>query len=109
MTFVLFNDFYIMNEQTLPDGKARGGFARLASVVKAERAKHRNVIVAHGGDTLSPSLMSGFDRGKHIIALTNLIAPDIFVAATTNSISVATLFWSGCARRSFRATAPICD
>lgn len=80
ITFVLFNDFYIMNEQVLPDGKARGGFARLASVVKSERAKNRHVIVAHGGDTLSPSLMSGFDRGKHIIALTNLIAPDIFVA-----------------------------
>jgi 5'-nucleotidase/UDP-sugar diphosphatase len=80
VTFVLFNDFYIMNEQVLPDGKARGGFARLATVVKEERAKNKNVIVAHGGDTLSPSLMSGFDRGKHIIALTNLIAPDIFVA-----------------------------
>lgn len=80
VTFVLFNDFYIMNEQVLPDGKARGGFARLAAVVKSERATNRHVIVAHGGDTLSPSLMSGFDRGKHIIALTNLIAPDIFVA-----------------------------
>lgn len=80
VTFVLFNDFYIMNEQLLPDGKMRGGFARLASVVKDERAKNKNVIVAHGGDTLSPSLMSGFDRGKHIVALTNLIAPDIFVA-----------------------------
>ncbi|MBX3521528.1 MAG: bifunctional metallophosphatase/5'-nucleotidase [Xanthobacteraceae bacterium] len=80
ITFVLFNDFYIMNEQMLPDGKTRGGFARLASVVKNERAKNRNVIVAHGGDTLSPSLMSGFDRGKHIVTLTNLIAPDIFVA-----------------------------
>lgn len=80
VTFVLFNDFYIMNEQLLPDGKLRGGFARLATVVKDERAKNRNVIVAHGGDTLSPSLMSGFDRGKHIVALTNLIAPDIFVA-----------------------------
>lgn len=80
VTFVLFNDFYIMNEQVLADGKARGGFARLAAVVKAERAKNKNVIVAHGGDTLSPSLLSGFDRGKHIIALTNLIAPDIFVA-----------------------------
>ena len=80
VTFVLFNDFYIMNEQLLPDGKLRGGFARLATVVKEERAKNRNVIVAHGGDTLSPSLMSGFDRGRHIIALTNLIAPDIFVA-----------------------------
>lgn len=80
VTFVLFNDFYIMNEQVLPDGKARGGFARLATVVRSERAKNRHVIVAHGGDTLSPSLMSGFDRGKHIVALTNLIAPDIFVA-----------------------------
>lgn len=80
ITFVLFNDFYIMNEQVLPDGKARGGFARLATAVKRERANNRNVIVAHGGDTLSPSLMSGFDRGRHIIALTNLIAPDIFVA-----------------------------
>ncbi len=80
ITFVLFNDFYIMNEQVLADGKARGGFARLATVVNDERAKHRNVIVAHGGDTLSPSLMSGFDRGKHIVALTNLIAPDIFVS-----------------------------
>jgi 2',3'-cyclic-nucleotide 2'-phosphodiesterase (5'-nucleotidase family) len=80
VTFVLFNDFYIMNEQILPDGKLRGGFARLATVVKEERAKNRNVIVAHGGDTLSPSLMSGFDRGKHIVALTNLISPDIFVA-----------------------------
>jgi 5'-nucleotidase / UDP-sugar diphosphatase len=61
----------------MPDGKRRGGFARLAAVVKAERAKG-NVIVAHAGDTLSPSLMSGLDRGAHILALTNLIAPDIF-------------------------------
>jgi 5'-nucleotidase/UDP-sugar diphosphatase len=37
------------------------------------------VIVAHGGDTLSPSVMSGLDRGAHIVALTNMIAPDIFV------------------------------
>jgi hypothetical protein len=36
------------------------------------------VILAHAGDTLSPSLMSGLDRGAHILALTNLITPDIF-------------------------------
>src|SRR5262249_48154912 len=60
------------------DGERRGGFARLAAVVKAERAKGGNVIFAHAGDTLSPSLMSGLDRGAHIVALTNLIAPDIF-------------------------------
>src|SRR3954471_11675001 len=83
VTFVLFNDFYLMGEQPFPDGKHRGGFARLAAVVKAERARAaaegRNVIVAHGGDTLSPSVMSGLDEGKHIVALTNMIAPDIFV------------------------------
>lgn len=83
ITFVLFNDFYLMGEQPFPDGKMRGGFARLAAVVKAERERARNsgaqVIVAHGGDTLSPSILSGLDRGAHIVALTNLLAPDIFV------------------------------
>jgi 5'-nucleotidase/UDP-sugar diphosphatase len=80
VTFILVNDFYIMSEQLLPDGKLRGGFARLAAVVKDERAKGRNVLFAHGGDTLSPSVMSGFDRGRHIVSLFNLIPPDIFVA-----------------------------
>jgi 2',3'-cyclic-nucleotide 2'-phosphodiesterase (5'-nucleotidase family) len=75
VTFVLFNDFYLMGEQPFPDGRTRGGFARLAAVVKAERERARvegrTVIVAHGGDTL--------DQGAHIITLTNMIAPDIFV------------------------------
>ena len=79
ITFVLVNDIYQMEEQVLADGKARGGFARLAAVVKAERAKGGHVIFAHAGDTLSPSLMSSFDRGAHIIALTNMIRPDVFV------------------------------
>jgi 2',3'-cyclic-nucleotide 2'-phosphodiesterase (5'-nucleotidase family) len=78
ITFVLVNDIYLMNEQVLADGKARGGFPRLAAVVKAERAKGNPVIFAHGGDALSPSIMSGFDRGAHIVALTNLVKPDIF-------------------------------
>lgn len=78
ITFLLVNDIYLMTDQMMPDGKRRGGFARLAGVVKAERAKGGNVIFAHAGDTLSPSLMSGIDRGAHIIALTNLIPPDIF-------------------------------
>ena len=78
ITFVLVNDIYQMSEQPGADGKVRGGFARLAAVVKAERAKGNPVVFAHGGDTLSPSLMSGLDRGAHIVALTNLIRPDIF-------------------------------
>lgn len=78
ITFLLTNDIYLMGEEIGPDGRPRGGFARLATVVKAERAKGGNVIFAHGGDTLSPSLMSGLDQGAHIISLTNMIPPDIF-------------------------------
>jgi 5'-nucleotidase / UDP-sugar diphosphatase len=82
VTFLLVNDIYLMDDQVMPDGKRRGGFARLAAVVKAERAKARmtggHVILAHGGDTLSPSLMSGIDKGAHIVALTNIVQPDIF-------------------------------
>jgi len=62
VTFVLVNDIYLMSDEMMPDGKRRGGFARLAAVVKAERAKARQsggrVIFAHAGDTPSPSLMS---------------------------------------------------
>jgi 5'-nucleotidase/UDP-sugar diphosphatase len=79
VTFLLVNDIYLMGDQMTPDGRRRGGFARLAAVVKAERAKGGNVIFAHAGDTISPSLMSGIDRGAHIITLLNLIPPDIFV------------------------------
>jgi len=83
LTFVLVNDIYQMNEDTGPDGRKRGGFPRLATIVKAERAKAAQsgsrVIFVHAGDTLSPSLMSGIDRGYHIISLLNMIPPDIFV------------------------------
>jgi 5'-nucleotidase/UDP-sugar diphosphatase len=83
LTFVLTNDIYQMGETAMPDGKRRGGFARLAAVVKTERERARAsgspVLFAHGGDTLSPSLMSGIDQGSHIVDLTNMIKPDIFV------------------------------
>ena len=83
VTFILMNDIYLMGETLMPDGQRRGGFARLAAVVKAERERARaaggHVLLAHGGDTLSPSLMSGFDYGAHIITLTNALKPDIFV------------------------------
>jgi 5'-nucleotidase / UDP-sugar diphosphatase len=79
ITFILTNDIYQMGETLMPDGKHRGGFARLAAVLKAERAKGGRVVFAHGGDTLSPSLMSGIDQGAHIVTLTNVLKPDIFV------------------------------
>lgn len=72
VTFLLVNDIYKMS------GKTRGGFARLSAVVKGERAKGGNVLYVHAGDTISPSLMSGFDQGAHIIDLINSAPPDIF-------------------------------
>src|SRR5499425_2002806 len=79
VTFLLVSDIYLMADKAMADGQRRGGFARLAAIVKAERAKGGHVIFAHAGDTLSPSLMSGIDKGANIMALTNLIPPDIFV------------------------------
>ena len=79
VTFILTNDIYQMGDKAMPDGKRRGGFARLAAVLKAERAKGGHVVFAHGGDTLSPSLMSGIDQGAHIVNITNMLKPDIFV------------------------------
>jgi hypothetical protein len=51
VTFIPVNDIYLMADQMMPDGKRRGGFARLAAVVKAERRhgagtdeeKHRRI------------------------------------------------------------------
>ena len=68
LTIVHFNDLDRMEEQ---DGQ--GGVARLASVVRAERARAGHVLVTFGGDALSPSLMSAFDQGAHMIDLLNRI------------------------------------
>lgn len=73
LTFVVFSDIYEMSER---DG--RGGFARVAGGLKAERAKGKNVIVAHAGDTLSPSLTSSIDKGAHIVELLNRLGIDVF-------------------------------
>ena len=73
-TLLLVNDIYKMAES-----KGRGGFPRLAAIVKAERARGGPVLFCHAGDCFSPSLMSGFDQGEHIVALTNLLDPDVFV------------------------------
>jgi 2',3'-cyclic-nucleotide 2'-phosphodiesterase (5'-nucleotidase family) len=74
LTFVQTNDIDRMEEA---DG--RGGFARLAAVVKAERAKGGPVFFVHSGDTISPSLLSGIDHGAHIIDILNHMEVDAFV------------------------------
>lgn len=73
-TLLLVNDIYKM-----ADERGRGGFARLNAIVKAERAKGTPMLYAHAGDCYSPSIMSGFDQGAHIVELMNVAAPDVFV------------------------------
>ena len=73
LRFVQTNDIDRMEED---DG--RGGFARLAAVVKAERAEGPTFFV-HSGDTLSPSLLSGIDKGAHIIDILNHMGVDMMV------------------------------
>lgn len=77
-TLLLVNDIYKMGEE-----RGRGGFARLNAIVKAERARAQAagipLFYAHAGDCYSPSIMSGFDQGAHIVELMNAAAPDVFV------------------------------
>ena len=57
----------------------RGGFARLAAAIAAERERAENVVVLHAGDSISPSLLSGIDQGEHIVELLNAVGIDVFV------------------------------
>ena len=66
LTIVHFNDLDRMEESG-----GQGGLARLAAVIAAERAYNANVLVTFAGDTISPSLLSGFDQGAHMIELLN--------------------------------------
>lgn len=59
--------------------KDSGGFARLNAVAKAEKANNPNTIYVFDGDMLSPSLLSGLDKGANTIELTNLVPFDIAV------------------------------
>jgi len=73
VSLVQTNDIDQMEED---DG--RGGFARLAAAVAAERASG-TVIFIHAGDTLSPSLLSGIDKGAHIVDILNHMEIDVMV------------------------------
>ena len=57
----------------------RGGFARLNALAKAEKAAHPNMLYLYSGDLISPSLLSGIDKGRNTIELTNLVPFDVAV------------------------------
>ena len=62
---------------TMTDSDGRGGVAKLAAVVKEERAKGGNSVFVFPGDLLSPSILAGFDKGRHMIDLLNQVPPDM--------------------------------
>ena len=69
-----------VNDLDRLDGSGdRGGVARLATVVREVRASAPHVLVTNGGDTISPSLLSSFDQGAHMIDLFNQIGFDAMV------------------------------
>ncbi|MEO8531116.1 MAG: metallophosphoesterase, partial [Deltaproteobacteria bacterium] len=60
-------------------GGDEGGVARLNAVAKAEKAANPNTLYVMDGDMLSPSILSGFDKGQNMIDLTNIVPFDIAV------------------------------
>lgn len=60
-------------------GKTRGGVARLNAVARAEKAANPNTLYLFNGDMLSPSLMSGFDKGENMVKVTNVMPFDLAV------------------------------
>ena len=63
--------------------KGVGGAAKIAAIVAEERARADadggHAIVTFGGDMISPSVLSGIDKGAHMIDLANAIGFDVAV------------------------------
>ncbi|MDX6751588.1 bifunctional UDP-sugar hydrolase/5'-nucleotidase [Geminicoccaceae bacterium 1502E] len=74
LTILQVNDWDRMEEQ-----QGRGGFARFMTILEEEDAASQEVLLVHSGDMLSPSLLSGFDKGAHMIELMNRVPLDVMV------------------------------
>ncbi|WP_340118497.1 5'-nucleotidase C-terminal domain-containing protein [Pelagibius sp. 7325] len=70
---------HINDIDRIEESKGRGGLARLMTLVNRERAAAPHSVFTHGGDTISPSLLSGFDKGAHMIDLFNEAELDLMV------------------------------
>ncbi|MGA1598192.1 MAG: bifunctional metallophosphatase/5'-nucleotidase [bacterium] len=74
LKLVLTGDIYEIDSD-----KGRGGMAKLATVVEQQRASGDEVLFVHAGDTFSPSLLSGFVKGKQMVELFNAMGLDLMV------------------------------
>ncbi len=77
---VRFTILYTQGTTDLEETQGRGGMARLAALIRKERAEHANLLVLHGGQTLAPSVLAFYDQGAHIIDLLNGLGIDAMAA-----------------------------
>ena len=72
--FILTGDLYELSAE-----KDRGGYAKLASVVRQEKVGEKHSFLVHVGDAYSPSLLSGLDKGKSTVDMLNAVGVDYMV------------------------------
>ena len=72
--FILTGDHYELQPQ-----KGRGGYAKLASVVRQEKVGEKHSFLVHAGDAYSPSLLSSMDKGKSTVDMLNAVGVDYMV------------------------------
>jgi 2',3'-cyclic-nucleotide 2'-phosphodiesterase (5'-nucleotidase family) len=80
LTFIHINDTYRIG--AVEDG-SKGGFGRVATVVRDLQRQGKDVRILHGGDLLYPSLESQIWNGQQMVEALNFIdrlAPVYFVA-----------------------------
>ena len=74
LTFLNFNDAYQISPR-----RGLGGMGPMATLIKRERARARVSILTFGGDLISPSLLSGITKGKHMIEFANALGVQMAV------------------------------
>jgi 2',3'-cyclic-nucleotide 2'-phosphodiesterase (5'-nucleotidase family) len=70
LTFLHLNDTYRVD--AVEDGN-RGGFGRVATLVRALQSEGRDVRILHGGDFLYPSLESQLWHGEQMVEAMNFL------------------------------------
>ncbi len=58
--------------------------AKLATLLKTKRKENDHILFFHGGSVLSPSILSSFDKGAHMVSLLNILRPDIMAIAKSD-------------------------
>jgi 5'-nucleotidase/UDP-sugar diphosphatase len=74
LTFLHFNDAYQISPR-----RGLGGMGPMATLIKRERARAGHSILTFGGDLISPSLLSGITKGRHMIEFANALGIEMAV------------------------------